>query len=1274
MSTGSNLSIASMNCRGLGNYKKRRDVFHFLKNKKFSICCLQDVHFNEKMEACVRSEWGLDCFFSAYTSNSRGVAILFNNSFEYKVHISKTDNNGNLLALDIEVADFRLTLINLYGPNNDEPAFYDKVCDFLSDLDNTHMILGGDWNLILDVDLDCVNYLHINNPRSRNRVLQLCHDLNLVDVWRIHNPDIRRYTWRQHDSPKQSRLDFFLISAELNSKLVTCDIKPGYRSDHSLIDIHLDFNYMERGRGYWKFNNSLLSDPSYVEVVKTTISELVKDYAALPYQPNNLKNIHPRDIQFTINDQLFFEMLLLQIRSKTISFAAWKKKEAGLAERELEREISDLHNKVCAGDLEAIEPLNSKQAELLNLRQVKMKGVLIRSKSRWMEQGEKPSKYFLNLEKRNFVNKSIRRIVTEDNCTLSRSVDILMEAREFYKKLYSFREIDVEVDLKKIFAEAGRNILTEDMKDRIEGPLLYDEITKALKVGKNGKSPGSDGFSYEFYNFFSVDLQWFLLRSLNLAYELGQLSVTQRNGIITLLPKGDKPRQFLKNWRPITLLNTSYKIASTCIANRLKQCLPYIIHDSQKGFMAGRFIGENIRMMYDLLYFTEINEIPGVLLSVDFEKAFDSVAHDFIYRVLDNFNFGPSIIRWIKLFYYHASSSVLVNGFLSETFIVKRGCRQGDGLSPYLFLLCAEVLSMMLHNDQNVQGIKVGDKEFLISQYADDTVLFLDGTERSMYNTFGILDCFASMSGLRVNIEKTGAVWIGSKKSSSDRLCKDISVNWIDPNDTFKILGITFSTNLESMVLTNYSFVIVTLKKLIAQWSKRNLTVFGRVTVVKSLLMSKLTYLILSLPNPPEDTVKELNVMFFNFIWKGQDRVSRSQMVQDYKEGGLRMVDVRVYIDALKITWLRRLLGLDRSGWVYLCQRILGINNLSLLEGGSMDLFPSQLTLFWCNRFWVDVLTAWQKFTAVHKPSTHAAVLKTTLWYNNEIKIGNKSIYYNHWFSAGIVFICDLLDDNGHLLSFADLRAKYNIHTNFIEYGGVVRLVKAAYRDLLTINSNVPFPFVPFNFQALLSDKKGSRRLYNSFTQAKTVTRKFVNKWERQLEIRFELDVWSRIFIVPFTCTLDSKLRWFQFRLIHRVLGTNLFLCKIHKLETNVCTFCKSEEETLIHLFCNCKFVLSFWSSVIDLIKNKTKIQLVIDNPLLLFGVTDTRHECLNLILLLARFHIYKMKMNSRRPSLEILKEDIKRNYCCEKYLASINGAYPKFRSKWQNYSAFSKV
>ena len=175
--------------------------------------------------------------------------------------------------------------------------------------------------------------------------------------------------------------------------------------------------------------------------------------------------------------------------------------------------------------------------------------------------------------------------------------------------------------------------------------------------------------------------------------------------IFTLLPKGDKPRQFLKNWRPISLLNITYKLASSCIAERIKTCLRSIIHEQQKVFLQGRYIGENIRLMYDLLNYTDNNNNRGMFLLVDFEKAFDSVSHDFILQILELFNFGPSIQNWFQVLYNGAKASVLRNGFLSESFQIERGCRQGDGLSPYLFLLCAEILGKMVRRDNTLKGV-----------------------------------------------------------------------------------------------------------------------------------------------------------------------------------------------------------------------------------------------------------------------------------------------------------------------------------------------------------------------------------------------------------------------------------------------------------------------------------------------------------------------------------------------------------------------------------------
>lgn len=185
---------------------------------------------------------------------------------------------------------------------------------------------------------------------------------------------------------------------------------------------------------------------------------------------------------------------------------------------------------------------------------------------------------------------------------------------------------------------------------------------------KNNKSPGIDGYTVEFNQMFFNDLSWYLLRSLNESFESGCLPITQRRGVITLLPKGQKPRELLKNWRPISLLNVSYKLASSCIANRLTRVLPSIISLDQSGFMAGRF-GENIRQVYDIMNYTELNDIPGLLLLIDFEKAFDSVSHNFIFKVLDLLNFGESYTKLISFFYKNAQSTVLllVNGHMTPS-------------------------------------------------------------------------------------------------------------------------------------------------------------------------------------------------------------------------------------------------------------------------------------------------------------------------------------------------------------------------------------------------------------------------------------------------------------------------------------------------------------------------------------------------------------------------------------------------------------------------------
>ena len=154
-----------------------------------------------------------------------------------------------------------------------------------------------------------------------------------------------------------------------------------------------------------------------------------------------------------------------------------------------------------------------------------------------------------------------------------------------------------------------------------EGIINIEDCERVLKTMKNNKSPGTDGLPFEFYKMFWHDIKEIFVKSLEENYNNGMMSNSQRQSIISLLPKGNKDVRFLKNWRPISLLNCDYKVAAKVIAHRIRIFLPDLINNDQTGFVKDRYIGENIRTIIDLIQYVEDNDIPGFLFSVDFEKA-----------------------------------------------------------------------------------------------------------------------------------------------------------------------------------------------------------------------------------------------------------------------------------------------------------------------------------------------------------------------------------------------------------------------------------------------------------------------------------------------------------------------------------------------------------------------------------------------------------------------------------------------------------------------------
>ena len=291
--------------------------------------------------------------------------------------------------------------------------------------------------------------------------------------------------------------------------------------------------------------------------------------------------------------------------------------------------------------------------------------------------------------------------------------------------------------------------------------------------------------------------------------------------------------------------------------------------------------------------------------------------------------------------------------------------------------------------------------------------------------TYKLINQFYKLSGLKINLSKTQIVWIGSKKYSSEKPLNEMNFQW---TTQFKVLGIYFDVDLSKVPKLNYDKKLVKIKNIILQWSKRRTTPLGRISLIKSLLIAQLNHLFIALPSPSENFVKNLNSVLFNFLWGSKvDKIKRKQITQDYKSGGLNMIDLNNYIKSLKSSWIKKLLNGQESKWRSLVQKAFNIKKLFNTGSNYIEIILQSIT----NDFWKDTLFAFKNIEDKMKIESWEDFISQPLWYNKKLKIDNKPIFYSKWFINGVVLISDLLDEKGSFLELKDLKAKFNIETNF---------------------------------------------------------------------------------------------------------------------------------------------------------------------------------------------------------------------------------------------------
>ena len=459
--------------------------------------------------------------------------------------------------------------------------------------------------------------------------------------------------------------------------------------------------------------------------------------------------------------------------------------------------------------------------------------------------------------------------------------------------------------------------MSETQSKKCEGPLSENEIFSCLKTFSSDKSPGTDGLTSEWYNTFWPEIKDILIDSFNYTRENGKLGITQRQGIITLIPKKEKDPLLIKNWRPISLLNLDYKLIAKCIANRIKTVLPFIIHNDQTGFMSGRYIGENLIRAIALINYSQKHNLNTYLATIDFQKAFDFLENAHIFRCLRYFGFGQDILTWIKILYHDVSSCVINNGFFTEFFKIERGVRQGCPLSPYIFVLSVECLAHFIRNNPIIKGIEVDGVKHVISQYADDTVLFLAADPISLKEIVQTFETFSSISGLVINKQKTEFMPMRNHKVGMTDLIQ-LGLSWT--NGPVSLLGVHMFQNMSDTCDFNYKLKPDKIRQIIYAWEHRKLTLLGKVVVLKAHILSQLIYILSVLPSPNSQYLKEVEKIIFKFIWSGgNDKIQRDIICSPKHLGGLNMMNITLQAKALKIMWVKRLgSGSTANGWRHL--------------------------------------------------------------------------------------------------------------------------------------------------------------------------------------------------------------------------------------------------------------------------------------------------------------------------------------------------------------------
>ena len=690
----------------------------------------------------------------------------------------------------------------------------------------------------------------------------------------LRSPNGNNYTWNRGNT--FSKLDYIFVSADLLDLTTSYDtIWDLVKSDHAAIKICIKLDgSTKRGKSYPKLFLSDIKSDGAIEHIKNEICKAIDEFP---------KHWNPHQK---------LDFIKVVIRTNTLELRS-KNKISTQSIELLPQEIDSFKAIPTLDEQQSVE-FNNIRSKLYKEEEVQSEKLRIMAGIKWAEEGELSTKFFLNSINSKRAISTVDYLNTE-NGPIHNIKDILLLSKQFYEDLYAERKTAIVDDFYKHCPK-----LSDNARESLCNDVTIADLKNALKSCKDS-TPGLDGIPYSFYKIFGTQLLPILLESWKFSIATGKLPQSQSTSVISLIPKAGKDKHDIRNWRPISISPCDLKIITKALSIKVGSVLGEIISDSQMGYVPGRDINFNNRLMNTALNYCNNNDLDYVLMSLDAQKAYDSIDHSYICKTLETYGFPESFISTVNLLHNSLQAHVQVNGFLSDRFCIKRGVKQGDALSCALFIISIDPLIRNIENNHNIPALNISSNCALNTlAYADDIAIITQNSDEVIQQVFNEYESLTHMSGLTLNAEKTEILNLCTANKLSSTANYNHNNFSITHSSSVTICGNLLSLNKATSYEHNISNKISKLKEQLNRWKSRNLSINGKMIVLKAFAISQLIFSSQFQTITKKD-LKRIEHLCYSFVWNGTDHVKRGILKSERHAGGINGIDVESFFYAITL-------------------------------------------------------------------------------------------------------------------------------------------------------------------------------------------------------------------------------------------------------------------------------------------------------------------------------------------------------------------------------------